>query len=137
MLPPNKKIMVVDDDVYMRDRLQSTLIKFGAAKVALFDNATDAKKALVAALDQKEEFHLVLCDHHMPENTGLDFINYIRNSPKFREVSFITLTSDAQRSIVLPYLSAGSDAFIVKPYNEQDLLAKILQVWHKRGVISA
>lgn len=129
--------MIVDDDMYMRNQLKDTLTKFGATKISHFENAADAKKALVAAFEQKDEFHLILCDHHMPENTGLDFINYIRGSIKFRNISFITLTSDAQRSVVLPYLSAGSDAFIVKPYNEQDLLAKILQVFHKRGVLTA
>lgn len=137
MLPKDKKIMIVDDDVYMRTQLKDTLIKFGATKISDFENATDAKKALVAAYELKDEFHLILCDHHMPENTGLDFINYIRGSIKFKNIAFVTLTSDAQRSVVLPYLSAGSDAFIVKPYNEQDLLAKILQVFHKRGVLTA
>ena len=129
--------MVVDDDVLMRNQLKDTLSKFGITHVGLFDNAADAKKALMVAFEQKSEYHLILCDHHMPENTGLDFINYIRGSIKFKNIPFITLTSDAQRSIVLPYLSAGSDAFIVKPYNEQDLLAKILQVFHKRGVLTA
>lgn len=134
MLLANKRILVVDDDVYMRDNLKSTLIKFGVEKVVAAENATEAKKNLMAAHDQNEPFHLILCDHHMPDNTGLDFINYIRSSLKFRDISFITITSDAQRSVVLPYLSAGSDAFIVKPYDEKDLLAKITQVWLKRGV---
>ena len=71
----------------------------------------------------------------MPGNTGLDFITYLRSSLKFKEISYITITSDSQLPVVLPYLSAGADSFIVKPIVEKDLYAKIVQVWTKNRVL--
>ncbi len=135
MFPADKKVLIVDDDKLMRDTLQSIVTKFGLKKIIAVDNVNDAKRLLVAAHDENDPFHLVLCDHHMPGNSGLDFINYVRMSLRFRELPFITITSDSQRSVILPYISAGSDSFIVKPVNDIDLQNKITQVWTKRGII--
>ena len=135
MLPLGKKILVVDDDAQMREAISSILIKIGFKKIVTAESAADAKQLLTKAYDEKDPFDLVLSDHHMPGNTGLDFISYVRASLRFKDLGFITITSDAQRSVVLPHISAGADAYIVKPVNEKDLQAKITQVWTKRGVI--
>lgn len=135
MLPLDKKILLVDDDATIRGTLKSSLLKFGFKHISEADDVVTAKKLLLTSYDENNTFDLILCDHHMPGNTGLDFITYLRSSIKFREIAFITITSDAQRSVVLPYLSAGSDSFIVKPFNEEDLQSKIIQVWTKRGII--
>ncbi len=132
----DKKVLIVDDDPQMRETLTSYMRKFGLVKIFEAPDVNEAKRLLVESVTSGEPFHLVLCDHHMDQHTGLDFISYIRMSLRFSDVPFITVTSDSSRPVVLPYISAGADSFIVKPVIEKDLYNKIAQVWTKRGLVA-
>jgi two-component system, chemotaxis family, chemotaxis protein CheY len=135
MLPADKRVLVVDDDRQIRHILKSMLIKLGIKKISAAENVDEAKKFLQEAEIENDPYNLILCDHNMPGVSGLDFIVYLRQSLKYKEIPFITITSDSSRTVVLPYITAGSDSFIVKPPVEKDLLAKITQVWTKKGLM--
>lgn len=134
-LPSDKRVLVVDDDEIMRNTISQILINFDIKDISQAPDVATAKQILQSYYDNEKPFHLVLCDHHMPNNTGLDLINHIRMNLRYKEVPYITITSDAQRTVVLPYISAGADSFIVKPVKDADLYEKILQVWKKRKVM--
>lgn len=123
----NLKFLVVDDDPNMRSHLVSLLKKNSVNNILQTDNVEQAKLILQQEFDKAEPIDCILCDHHMPNNTGLDFITFVRMSMKFRQVIFITVTSDSERSVVLPYIAGGADSFIVKPAQEKDLILKISQ----------
>lgn len=129
----DKKVLVVDDDDDLRKEVVSILQALNFKKILDVNSVTKAKEIMLEAFNEAEPIDLILCDHHMPNNTGLQFISYIRMSLKFKNVSFITITSDSDRAVVLPYIGVGADSFIVKPVNEKDLTNKILQVLKKRA----
>ena len=128
-LPPNKQVLIVDDSKEMREHLISILNSLGVTKIVQAESVDKAKETLVAHYDNGGIFDLILCDHHMPGNVGTHFINFVRKDNKFSSISYITITSDSQRSVVLPYISAGADSFIVKPVSAEDLYNKISRVW--------
>lgn len=129
----NKKILVVDDNDLMREQLIKDLKELKFTNIVAADNVTLAKETVINSFNAGELVELILCDHHMPNNTGLDLLNFIRMSIKFNSLAYITVTSDSDRSVVLPYIAAGADSFIVKPANTKDLISKIKQVVEKRS----
>lgn len=133
-LPKKLKILVVDDDSIMRASHLKMLKNLGIDRVVESDNIVKAKEILAEEFNKAEPVHLIMCDHHMPGGLGIQFITYVRTSLKFKNLGFITITSDASRPVVLPNISAGADSFIIKPVNEKDLLNKLLQVVSKRNI---
>lgn len=133
--PSDKRVLVVDDDEIMRNTISQILTGFDIKDISQAPDVATAKQIMQEAFDKEKPIHLILCDHHMPGNTGLDFITHVRMNLRYKEVPYITVTSDAQRTVVLPYISAGADSFIVKPVKDADLYEKITQVWKKRKVI--
>lgn len=132
----NKKVLVVDDNSQMRQLLTDVLKSIGFENLVETDNVNNAKEIVLEAFNQAEPFDLVLCDHHMPNNSGLELISYIKMSMKYKDMAFITVTSDSDRSVVLPYISAGVDSFVVKPVSEKDLFNKISLVFKKKAGLS-
>lgn len=125
----NKKILIVDDNDEMRNFLIENLISLGFVNIIDVNNVKSAKEKVLESFNKAESIDLILCDHHMPDNSGLELISYLRMSLKFRSLPFIAVTSDSDRSVVLPYLTAGADSFIVKPVNPRDLLSKIERIF--------
>lgn len=127
-LSPELRFLIVDDNHEMRGHVVSTLKKNNFKNILEASSVSEAEKLLEQAFNSAELVDVVLCDHHMPDNTGLDFINYVKMSIKFKNVIFITITSDSSRAVVLPYIGAGADGFVVKPVSEKELLTKISQL---------
>lgn len=101
----------------------------------LTSNSTEvAQNILQQSFKMNNPIHLILCDHHMPGKTGHDLIHFVRTNMIFRDVGYITVTSDARREVIVPYISAGADSFIVKPVNPDELKTKITQVLKAHGV---
>lgn len=135
-LPADKRVLVVDDDELMRNSISQILNSFDIKNIVQAPDVPTAKQIVQDAYNSEKPFDLILCDHHMPNSTGLEFLSFIRINLRYKETPYITITSDSQRTVVLPYISAGADSFIVKPVKDTDLYEKIVQVWKKRKVIT-
>jgi two-component system, chemotaxis family, chemotaxis protein CheY len=68
---------------------------------------------------------LIICDLHMPEMDGVDFIKHIRASGFFKDIPLLVLSSNEMSSIRIKCLKAGADDYIVKPFNPEELEARI------------
>lgn len=132
---PNLRVLVIDDSDMILEGTSRILKQIGVDKISTALNVNDANKLLNDAFENNDPYQLILCDHHMPGSNGMDFLKKIRINMRFKDIPFITITSDSQRTTVLPYISLGADSFIVKPVNAEDLEAKITQVWKKKGQI--
>ncbi len=69
--------------------------------------------------------HLVLTDWNMPEMDGIEFVRLLRAipTPKPPIVVFCTSKGDAQD--IHEGIKAGADDYLVKPFEEKDLRAKL------------
>lgn len=68
---------------------------------------------------------LIICDLHMPEMDGVEFIKHIRASGFFKDIPLIVLSSNEMSSIRIKCLKAGADDFLVKPFNPEELEARV------------
>lgn len=118
-----QKVLLVDDEQRMLDL------------VALYLKPHQylCKKALGAheALDylESEPFDLVLLDIMMPEMDGWELCREIR---KFSDVPIIMLTAREQQEDIVKGLNIGANDYITKPFNEDELLARMGALLRRR-----
>lgn len=113
------KILVVEDEEDTRFILERLLAKNDYEVKA----AVNGEEAL-ALLDSYMP-KVVIADWTMPKMDGTELCNIIKNSDKFKLIYFILLTARASIKDRVTGLDIGADDFLVKPIENQELLARI------------
>ncbi len=114
------RILVVDDERAIRDLL-SDAISHGGYDVL---SASNGKEAL--SLIEQENIHIAICDIKMPGMDGIDLLKKIRDiSP---ETIVLMITAYASVETAVDALRYGAFDYILKPFIEEDVFAKILRI---------
>ena len=66
----------------------------------------------------KTEYDVIVCDFQLSENTGLDFLEELRNSGN--EIPFIVFTGKGREEIAIRSLNLGADYYIQKTFSEDN-----------------
>ena len=109
-------ILLVDDSPVTLEFTRHILNVSGHFHV---DTAETAIKAL--QMLQEKQYHLVITDQEMPEQTGQEFIESIRQHPSFNHVGTILLTGNLNEMVAL---EGGADGYIAKPTDPELLVAR-------------
>lgn len=86
--------------------------------------ADDGRKAQ-AFIEQQEPPAVVLLDVMLPHVDGLQLVTLLRQQPAWRSVPVLMLTAKAQERDVSRALAAGATDYIAKPFQPEDLLARV------------
>jgi two-component system chemotaxis response regulator CheY len=114
------RILVIDDDAYIRSGLRRLLVRKYGAEVA---EASDGVVGLQCLLDVT--YDLVLLDLHMRTMDGMETLRAIRRSPKLGSMPIMMLTGDSDESIVANALALGVQDFLIKPVDATILFERI------------
>jgi sigma-B regulation protein RsbU (phosphoserine phosphatase) len=81
----------------------------------------------VEALDIIDDLHpkVILADWTMPEMDGLQLCDHLKKQEQYKAIYFIVLTARASLRDRVKGLDVGADDFLVKPVENQELLARI------------
>lgn len=109
-------ILLVDDSPVTLEFTRHILNISGHFHVDVADTAIKALKML-----EKKQYHLVITDQEMPEQTGQEFIETIRHHPSFNHVGTILLTGNLNE---MSALESGADGYIAKPTDPELLVAR-------------
>lgn len=112
-------ILVVDDDREIRSLITKFLKKNGF-RVDTAANGKEMRAALVAA-----DIDLVVLDRVMPAEDGLNLCRDLRRESRVPIILLTLLGSDTDRIVGL---EMGADDYVTKPFNPQELLARIKAV---------
>lgn len=114
------KILIIEDELSVRHTLDDILTVNGF-KVC---TASGGK----AGIDQLgiELPDLILCDVAMPEFDGYQVLQVIKQHPRYSNIPFVFLTAKAQMDSVRRGIELGADDYIIKPFDEQQLLKTVL-----------
>ena len=114
-----KKILIVDDDRYIRLILQKKFLSQG------FDVfvANDGEGGLELA--KNEAPNLIISDWMMPKMDGLEFCKLAKQDEKLRFTYFIILTARDTQDDKVEGIETGADDFVTKPFNERELLTRV------------
>jgi DNA-binding response OmpR family regulator len=74
---------------------------------------------------------VIIADVNMPEINGLEFIKQIRASGFFKDVPLIMLSGNEGSSDKIKCLKAGADDYLIKPFNPEELEARIDNIFRR------
>ena len=117
------KVLIVDDQMSVRQFTRMTLEKMG---IRLIHEAENGKDALDKAIGQPLD--LIISDFNMPEMDGLGLLRAVRGHQAIRKLPFILLTGRGDRELVVKAAQAGVNNYLVKPFNDVILRQKMEQV---------
>ncbi len=115
-----KHVLVADDEAHI-GRIIKIKMEQGPFRVTL---AFDGQEA-VDVLDAENDLDLVVLDLMMPRLSGLDVLDRIRSSEKWKDLPCIILTAAGQAEYERDARKGGATDFITKPFSPKKLYALI------------
>lgn len=118
-IPDNKTpILVVDDDTGLLLSIKATLVSSGMPDPAL---VSDSRQ--VMELVRKHHFHVVLLDLMMPNLSGMEILQQLKQ--EFPAVECVIVTAVEDVSSAVQAMKFGAYDYIVKPINSEKLIIVI------------
>ena len=114
------KILIADDSVVVRKRLVALLTEWGHEVVESKDGEETWRLLCGHAVPP-----IVILDWVMPEPDGVELCRRIRDTPALKKAYVLMLTSMSNPEDIVVGLNAGANDFIVKPFNEAELKARV------------
>lgn len=109
-------VLLVDDDVQIRQLLRDYLSEFSMNVIAVADG-----KAMAEALE-KGSFDLVILDLMLPGEDGLSLCRSLRAKS---DIPILMLTARGEAMDRVVGLEVGADDYVVKPFEPRELVARI------------
>jgi CheY-like chemotaxis protein len=120
--PPPIRILLVDDDGFVRSAIKSMLQRLGQFEVTTARDGYDALETLHAL-----EPDLILCDIGMTPMDGLEFVENLRAhaDPQMRAMPVVMLTANGKGGTILKAMKFGIVGYLLKPISAKQLRARI------------
>jgi len=118
-------VLIVDDNADMRGYVRSVL-----AENYNVVEASCGKDAI--SLLHSHNINMILSDLMMPEMDGMQLLKNIKNDINISHIPFVMLTAKTARDAQIESLRCGADDYIIKPFDEDVLNAKITTVIENR-----
>jgi two-component system chemotaxis response regulator CheY len=116
-----KRVLIVDDQLFMRNTLRDVFVSGGFTVVG---EADDGLKAVALYSELKPD--LVTMDIVMPLKSGIEAT---REIVRFDPAAVVVMCSAlGQESLVMEAISAGATDFIIKPFRADEVLAVMRKV---------
>lgn len=114
-------ILAIDDSQLIIQFLSAFLLSNGFRKISF---ASDAGNALLLVSEMKPRtYDLVILDRYLGDGSGIDVLKDIRK--RDNGVPILMLTQEDESSKVMEALSEGVSDYLVKPFTEEALIAKV------------
>lgn len=134
--PPNKaseptvksevKILYVEDTALNRTVMKAMMAKLPIS-LDMAESAQDGFRMI-----RSNHYDLVISDIQMPDFTGLDLIQWIKDEPDLRELRLFAFTANADKEAIERYRKAGFESVLTKPLTF-DQLRTVLAPWLTRA----
>jgi putative two-component system response regulator len=121
----NAKILIVDDEVYITDVLNRWLSPEG------YDCETVRSGAAALARLKEADFDLALLDIDMPGMSGVDVLSEAKKGHP--ELVVIMVTGVDDRNTGRRCMDLGAHSYILKPFDEREVLLNVGAALHERG----
>ncbi len=112
-------VMVVDDSITMR-KVTSRVLENHALEVMTAQDGLDAIERLHERIPD-----LMLLDIEMPRMDGYELAEHMRADPRLKHIPIVMITSRAGQKHRRKAREAGANAYLTKPYQEAELLARV------------
>ncbi|MFZ6817745.1 two-component system response regulator OmpR [Undibacterium sp. Ji22W] len=124
MIETKAKILVLDDDLRLRDLLRRYLSEQGF-QVVVAENAQAMNKLWI-----RERYDLLVLDLMLPGEDGLSICRRLRGGGDLTPIIMLTAKGEEVDRII--GLEMGADDYLPKPFNPRELVARIHAVLRRR-----
>lgn len=122
--PEEISVLVVDDQALIRVTLRAILTKEGYRVI----EADSIQKAL--QIVEEQTIHLVLCDIHLPGESGMDFVRAIQ--PRLPEVAVIMVSAADDTATAIDCLQLGAFGYVLKPFQPREIIVQVSGALRRR-----
>ncbi len=119
---------LVDDDQEMAAAI-ALMLKVLGYQTRSFLDAPSAAQALLA----EQPCDLILLDLNMPQVSGQDFLEFMRQRRQFMHIPVVILSSEFNEVIMQQLLGLGADGYITKPVSTAELEAAVAAALNARN----
>lgn len=113
-----RRVLVVDDDLDVRDVLCRHLVKEGFHSASA-GSAADASRKLT-----QQQFHMILLDVTLPGIGGIDFCKVLRSSTQTASIPLVLMSAKLPRDVIRQL----SESLRVPIYDKHDVLADLVSL---------
>lgn len=121
------KILIIEDDRFLRDLIQQKLIKEGFTALVAIDGEEGAKIA------KEQKPHLVLLDLILPGIDGFEILRKLKSDAETSAIPVIVLSNLGQKEDMDRAMKAGAEDFMVKAhFTPTEIIAKIRSILEEK-----
>lgn len=121
------KVLLVDDEAGLREAVQAYLEDSGFT-VEAASNATEGWEKLQITTPD-----VLISDIMMPQVDGYQFLDQVRQDPRYKGLSVIFLTARGMTSDRIQGYNAGVDAYLSKPFDPEELVAIVTNLIERKA----
>lgn len=121
-------ILVVEDNADVRRYLMACLE--GKYQVRVAEDGTQGEKLAIAEIPD-----VIISDVMMPGKDGFELCESLKNDQRTSHIPFILLTARADEESRISGLKRGADAYLSKPFNEEELEVRIEKLLDNRRLL--
>ena len=123
------QILVVEDQAATSELICEVLTDEGC-EVQTVDTLAKARKSLQRALPD-----LVILDRALPDGEGLDLLKNLRGEDRSARLPVLVLTAQNTTTDKVVGLREGADDYITKPFNTEELVARVEALLRRTGAL--
>lgn len=120
MAEEKKKILLVEDDVFIKDIYETKFVQEGF-EVVLAENGMEALKKMEESIPD-----LILLDVIMPYMDGMETLKRIKANDAWKKIPIIMLTNISEKEKVTEGMEQGADDYLIKShFTPSEVVAKV------------
>lgn len=121
------KILIAEDEKDIRDLVVFSLT-YGGFEAIAASNGSDA-----IAMAEAELPDLILMDVRMPQMSGYEACQKLKQNPATRDIPVVFLSAKGQESEIKQGLNSGAEEYILKPFAPDELVKRVKEILSRRG----
>lgn len=121
-----QQLLLVDDEPGIRESVQAYLEDNEEWSVTAAINAEEAWQKIEAQIPD-----LIISDVMMPQVNGYEFLQKLREDPRYRSIPVVFLTARGMTSDRIKGYESGCDAYLPKPFDPEELEAIVRNLLSK------
>lgn len=118
----NKKILIVEDEPFIREMYEKAL----ATQGYLLDAAEDGEIALAKIRQQNNTYDLIILDIMLPKVDGISILKEIRSTPNIKDTPVFLLTNLGLDNVIKQATDLGAQKYFIKAnFLPKDIVAQV------------
>jgi CRP-like cAMP-binding protein len=126
-----RSLLIIDDNNEIRENI-AEILSLGGYKTSVAENG---KRGVEKAISEKPD--LIICDIMMLELDGYGVLHLLKKNPDTQDIPFIFLTAKTERSDFRKGMEMGADDYIMKPFDDIELMNAIETRFKKLDILKA